>query len=301
MLKRFFSLFAERPRAKWARQLPRFRTACFEPLEVRRLLAVDNWTGNAHDGLWMTAGNWDSGVPVAGETVNITISNPGTITISGGAANAGLLNDTTAPLNISSGASLSLTSAGATSTFGQRVTVAGGGTLSVGGGATVTIGAGVPIFDNGTVTFAAGDNVDTGYGFDAADGIVVGSGGVLNASGTTFNAGGYLTVIDITSGGELVAANNTFSFSQLNFYNGAVIKPGDLSENDFKLPISLPLSDVAMLSAATGGSDNRSFDDVDIRSFDGVNTLADTLTSGTLSLNLIGSRPRTCAMCLRET
>ena len=73
--------------------------------------------------------------------------------------------------------------------------------------------------DNGTLTFATGDTVTfNAINYDSTTQIVVGSGGLLNASGTTFNAtstnntnGGNATQIVVNSGGHLQASNSTFA------------------------------------------------------------------------------------------
>ena len=63
---------------------------------------------------------------------------------------------------------------------------------------------------------------------------------------------------------------------------GSVFKAGDLSNDAFNQPLYLPITDVPLLSAAGGGTDNKSFQDIDI--------FAGTLSSGqTLALNAIGT------------
>ena len=67
--------------------------------------ASDDWTGNAGDGEWSTAGNWDNGVPVATDNVFIDTdqSNPLTIALSDPTV-------TVADLTISSGIKLDIAS-----------------------------------------------------------------------------------------------------------------------------------------------------------------------------------------------
>jgi Ca2+-binding RTX toxin-like protein len=61
-----------------------------------------------------------------------------------------------------------------------------------------------------------------------------------------------------------------------------VFNAGDLSNDAFNQPLYLPITDVPLLSAAGGGSDNKSFQDIDI--------LASTLAGGsTVNLNAIGT------------
>ncbi len=161
-----------------------------EQLEDRVTPAAVSWTGNAGTLTWSDANNWSNDV-VPGITDDVTISkaNIGTINIGASAFAVDSLNDTTAPLVIASGGSLSLAAVPATSTFGQNVTVQSGATLTVGAGASVLLGpapygATQTLTDNGTLTFAAGDtvtlNATAGY---STTQIVVGNGGLLTGSG----------------------------------------------------------------------------------------------------------------------
>ncbi len=169
------------------------------------------------------------------------------------------------------------------------MTVQAGGTLAVGAGASVLIGPNASggsetLSDNGTLTFT-NDVVTlnaTNYANTTTQ-IVVGNGGLLSASGTTFNAVvgyGGATQIVADSGGEIQASNSTFSLSQLNFAIGAVVNAGDLVGNAFNLPLYIPAIDVQYLSGA--GNNNLSFQTINVQS--------DTLTSGqSVDLNLIGT------------
>ena len=91
--------------------------------------------------------------------------------------------------------------------------------------------------DNGTLSFAAGDTVsfnDNGYYYGAQ--IVVGSGGLLQATGTAFNAtngnstnGNNFTQIVVNSGGHLQASGSTFALGQVYLADGVVFNAGDLA------------------------------------------------------------------------
>ena len=109
--------------------------------------------------------------------------------------------------------------------FSGGLTVNQGGTVALGASDPVTIGPAtsngttMTLTDNGTVSFAAGDTVsfnDNGYYYGAQ--IVVGNGGLLQATGTAFNAtngnstnGSNYTQIVVNSGGHLQASGSTFA------------------------------------------------------------------------------------------
>ncbi len=108
--------------------------------------------------------------------------------------------------------------------------------------------------------------------------------GTLTATGTTFNqpGQGYFTSLTVNSGGELIASGSAFALLQVTLSAGSVFNAGDLSNDAFNQPLYLPITDVPLLSAAGGGSDNKSFQDIDI--------FAGTLASGsTVNLNAIGT------------
>ena len=116
--------------------------------------------------------------------------------------------------------------------------------------------------DNGTLTFASGDTVTfnvSGYDNGTSQ-IVVGNGGLMSASGTTFNnAGGTSTTqIVVNSGGELQASNSTFAISQVSLADGSILNSGDLTNNVFNTTLYTPILDVPLLT------NNQSFEDVDI-------------------------------------
>ena len=159
-------------------------------------------------------------------------------------------------------------------------TVANGATLSVAANVSVLIQPGVTLADNGTLTFASGDALTISNN-GAATQIVVGSGGLLMASGTTFtNIGSFFNGhIEVVSGGHLQASNCEFALNQLYLDAGCILNSGDLVGNGFDLPVFLPATDVQYLSGT--GSNNLRFQDIDI--------LLGTLASGTLALNAIGT------------
>ena len=292
MMKRFFG------RRSASSRRPCWTRLRLEYLEDRLAPAAVSWTGNAGTPNWSDADNWSNdAVPGSADDVTISKSGVGTIVIGASAYAVHSLNDTTAVLSIVSGGSLSLAAATATSTFGQNVTVNAGATLTVGAGASVLIGPGgnyvtVTLADNGTLTFAASDTVTfNAINYDSTTQIMVGSGGLLNASGTTFNAtsanntnGSNATQIVVNSGGHLQANNSTFAIGQLNLAIGTILNAGDLVGNAFNLPLYIPAIDVQYLSGTA--NNNLSFQNIDIQS--------DTLTSGqSVALNAIGTQNTT--------
>ena len=113
---------------------------------------------------------------------------------------------------------------------------------------------------------------------------MVGNGGLLTASGTTFNGSrhGDTTQIVVDSGGQLQASNSTFALSQRQPEHRQ--RPQRRRPDRQQLRPArciLPEVDVQYLSGT--GSNNAQFQDIDI--------LAGSLASGqTLALNAIGTR-----------
>ena len=223
----------------------------------------------------------------------ITVSSNGTLVLSGTAligtgtvTDAGHLtasNSSTAlsSITMASGSALNL----------GYFTVQSGATLSVSAGASVTIAAATTantyttLSDNGTLSFATGDTMNFGstypnyyYGSQ----IVVGSGGLFQANGTTFKGNGTAyTQIVVQSGGNLQASTSTFAIGQLNFNIGAVVAAGYLSGDAFNLPLVIPAIDVQYLSGTN--SSNLQFQTIYIQ--------PDTLVSGqSVALTKIGTQ-----------
>lgn len=261
----------------------RRRTRLFlERLENRCTPTNVSWNGGAGTLNWGDQNNWSTGaVPGINDDVTISIAVSGPINIGANAYSVRSLNDTTAQLSIASGGSLSLAAVAANSIFGQNVTVQAGGALTIGAGASVLLDPGQTLAVDGSMTLATGDTLSLSSNYAGGTQVVV--NGTLTATGTTFNqpGGGYFTSLTVNSGGELIASGSTFTLSQMTLSAGSVFKPGDLSNDAFNLPLYLPASDVALLSAAGGGSDNQSFDAIDI--------LSSVLAAGQiLNLNAIG-------------
>ena len=111
---------------------------------------------------------------------------------------------------------------------------------------------------------------------------MVGNGGLLTASGTTFNGSCQLTPprSSSTPAASSSASNSTFALSQRRPEHGSILNAGDLVGDSFNCPLYLPEVDVQYLSGT--GSNNAQFQDIDI--------LAGSVASGqTLALNAIGT------------
>ena len=191
--------------------------------------------------------------------------------------------------SLSSGQSLALNLIGTQSTanllyiFPSGFTVNSGAILTVADDVSVQIGAGQTIADDGTITFSSGDQVSFPQANYDTTQILVNSGGILNATATTFinpgNAYESLDQIAVASGGEFIAANSTLDLDQLYLESGSILNQGDLTNDVFNLPIYVPALDLPLLTS------NQSFQDVYL------SYLGGSLGSGqSLALNLIGTQ-----------
>jgi len=172
----------------------------------------------SHGGNWDLGSNWQGGVvPGAADTAVITgLTSPGTVYLDSGNADAvnSLTTDSTTTLEVITG-SLSLGVA-SSSTLGGTVTVEQGATLNVGAGATVLISVGQTINNSGSLNFATGDAVSF------SPGSTIAVNGTMTAKGDSFatnNTSYSTTQIQVNSGGELKAANSTFTLTELSLDN----------------------------------------------------------------------------------
>lgn len=119
---------AKADRQRYAR---RFRKLSLDYLEDRCLLSTDTWTGAGNNGLWSTASNWSTGVPISSQDVVSASTAPGTTITSSGTVS--ILSLTSAkPLAITGG-SFATTNP---STLSNNLTLSGG---TLGGTGTLTI------------------------------------------------------------------------------------------------------------------------------------------------------------------
>ena len=263
------------------RSVSRFR---LEELENRVVPTAISWIANSPSLSWDNPANWSTDtVPTINDTVTISNTVAGTITISGSSDAVQWLNDTSAPLSIASGASLTIAASAATTTFGKNVTVQSGGTLAFGGGASVTLQPNVTLTDSGTLTFT-GDAVSLPYAYGATTELLVANGGVMTATTSSFsgaNSTNCTTWILVSSGGHLTASNSYFgsSLTQVNLSQGSILNSGDMSNNTFVCPLYLPAADIPDFSGS--GNANAQCANIEI--------LGGSLTSGTLALTPIGT------------
>ena len=113
-----------------------------------------------------------------------------------------------------------------------------GATLSVAPKVNVEIDANLAITDNGALNFGTGATFVFEVGYETTTQIVV--NGTMSATGSTFNLGGNdysNTLIQVNSGGELTAAESTFSLNQLVFASGSIVGPTDLTGDTFSTQV----------------------------------------------------------------
>jgi hypothetical protein len=212
------------------------------------------------------------------------LTSPGIVSLDSDASDSVLAvtTDSSATLEVITG-SLSI-GTGSSSTFGGPVTVESGASLFVGAGASLQLGAGSTLTDNGTMTFASGDTVESQGGVGGCCSTApspIDVGGTLKATDTTFNgADGTITA---NSGGDVIASSSVFNISSLDLTNTSVLNSGDLTNNTFNMPIYVPYVDVPYLG------NNASFTQIEINN--------GTISSGTLNLNLIGTNASMSYAC----
>ncbi len=145
-------------------------------------------------------------------------------------------------------------------------------------GSIITVG--------GSANFAAGSSLSLfqSSGLNAPSQLVISNQAVVTATGATITSSGSrseLPFIDVQNGGRLRATDSTISPAYVRLGNNAVLNPGDWARNRFDTSIYMPHTLIGMLSAVGGGSDNRRFNDIFIRS--------STLSTGSLDLRAIGT------------
>lgn len=165
-------------------------------------------------------------------------------------------------------------------TFPSGFTVGAGTTLAVGSGVPVFLPTGQLLRVDGTMSLAAGSNLQLSSAYNGGTQVVV--NGLLTATSATISnpGNGYSTTLTVNSNGHFKATGTTITLSQLNLNATSIMVPGDFANNTFNVPLSLPYNFVPYLSAAGGGSDNVSFQEIDV--------LNGTLSSGTLHFDQIG-------------
>ena len=112
--------------------------------------------------------------------------------------------------------------------FSDNFTVASGATLTVAPSVSVLLASGVTLTDNGTITFSSNDTVVLGNSNNNTEQIVVGSGGVLTASGTGSAAPPITTspiptpaTINVAAGGQMTTSGDTFTLTSVTLNSGS--------------------------------------------------------------------------------
>ncbi len=163
------------------------------------------WTGNASDGLWETAGNWDNGVPQAGYDVALpSKSNEYSVSLSSyapvGSLAIGNYNGTTNPITLILASGANLHASGAINIAKYGI-IEGQGTLQADGGfGVIYSGSGSAQILAGTAT-SGGDLSVTG---------VIDNNILLGFANTTI-----ATTLDIASTNTTTAINIASSFQTL--------------------------------------------------------------------------------------
>jgi hypothetical protein len=239
-----------------------------------------NSSGSPTGGDWDVGTNWVGGkVPTSQDSAVIQgLSSPGTVLLQSNLADsvASLVTDSSTTLEVTNG-SLSI-GAAPSSTLGGPVEIDSGAALQIASSAILTLGAGQTLRVDGTLSLGANDSVTFPTAQFATTQIVV--NGLLTATSAQFINSGSATAsetqIYVGSGGELKVSSSTFAIDNLRFPIGSIVSSGDLSANAFDTTIDISALDLPQLA------DNQSFDDVNI--------LPETLTSGqTVSLDSIGN------------
>ncbi|MDX1929927.1 MAG: Ig-like domain repeat protein [Pirellulaceae bacterium] len=285
----------------------------FEQLELRRMLALYTFV-TPSGGSWHDANNWNPRqVPGINDDVEIpafagdpviqinstasvrTVKSSEAITVNGGTFTFNRIDQLAGNFTLNGG-----TLAGGTFTTGALIVPVSGTTISgltIAPNATFRLAANVrstlalnaTLQVNGSASFESASQLTFENRNNALNPgltqIVV--NGTMNTTGATFvqlnptQNNSTPSRIVINSGGRLSASDSTFQVLALNWDYGALANATDLQRNRFDLPILIPADLVRFLSQQTGGSDNRRFGRVNIR--------GGSITSGNLTLALIGT------------
>lgn len=243
-----------------------------------------NWTG-AVSSDWQVAGNWDNGLPVAGQNTSIMTGNA---QLSSGTAASGLLFlQNSHDLAVSGGASLEASRLEVGFFSGGSMSVTGNGTVVTANDpftVNLSIGAG----SNAAMTIDGGALVQTSTGFLSYTVLLgrLGGNGTLNLNGSaggrgTLAAGGiakgdagFLNI----NGGRLVALKNNgnfvagFSTGEVTIGSGGAF----IDTNGFDVTIVSPMGGIGSLTKEGNGT----------LSLSGANTYSGstTIKAGVLSL-----------------
>jgi hypothetical protein len=204
------------------------------------------WDGEAGDGLWTSADNWEGGIlPTSSD--NVIIDNGDAVTLPSGTVTVHKVSiSNSSDLTVSSGATLNVNNSG----FGNTVDVDGlscdvivGGTVNITGGSN-----GIDLNDADWTTQSGGQTNISAYSsygyYDNSSGRLTnagtmtvdgGAGGIRLTGGTlSNNSGGTLTVQNTSSAGIYVPVSGTVSNSgniNINSCGGISLSASDISNS----------------------------------------------------------------------
>ncbi len=164
--------------------------------------------------------------------------------------------------------------------FPTGFTVGSGATLSFGTGINVILSADQTITDYGSVIFAGNNTLTFTFAAFNTTELIVENGASLSVNTTQFTqsvSGNDTSELEVDTGGQIQVSNSSFSLTEVALNNS--LTTGNLTNNSFNCPLYVPYTDLPYLSGT--GNNNYQFQDINI--------LPGTLSSGTLSLNAIGT------------
>ena len=154
--------------------------------------------------------------------------------------------------------SVTLNPLGTGTTVGQYYSIPS--SLSVASTATLTIGTGATLYipDQQTLADSGQLNVngatvifDKLASYEVAYGISVTAGATMAATNSTFSKNGTAvedTEITVAAGGHLTATGSNFAIDNVSLAAGSTLDTGDLTGDIFSTTLTLPVSDVPLLT-----------------------------------------------------
>jgi hypothetical protein len=217
--------------------------ASFESLESRRLLTTAVWTGNAGDGLFTTAGNWQGDVaPTSGQSVDFPANAASqTVTINANVSVGEVEFDTSYTLSPATGTSDAMAIDGELTVNAGVVII--NNPIQLQANTTFLIDQGAGIQTNAAISDGGG-----GFGIDLEGGGEFGlAGGGETYTGTTFAGSGILIDTAPLASSVAVASGATFygssSAASLLGTTG-IISPGTYdSVSQTSSPATITVSD----------------------------------------------------------
>ena len=177
-----------------------------EPLEVRALLAVVNWTGLGDGTNWTNPANWSNdAVPGAGDDVTINVAGHPTITIASNSQAVVHSLLTTSPININAFSNLGILG---NAEFDNTLTLGASGLTS---DASMSVGGNLVL--NGTIALNGASVLDF-TGLSSTSQAISGSGVIETGdnTGSEIVLGNSSTAINLTIGSGITLAANSFAY-----------------------------------------------------------------------------------------